>query len=156
MKVSVKGDISAVFGRLRAKAKENLDAQFRVKVLERFKLLASTSPQWSGDFTSNWEISLDGAATYIPWGAKEEDSVAKSQSAPKTQMGDMEAVNYAVEHAKLVKFGYGSRISFTNATPLTFTDTTVTGGGTTNNVRPENLIDGRVALFSYLKSRFPA
>lgn len=150
MKVEVK-NVQSVFDRLRKVVDDNFDGIYHDKVNERFSLLVNTTPQYSGDMASNWEISLDGSAIYLPWELKGQ-SVSQKDI---VHMGDPLAVNYAIEQSLNVQYTYKDNIYFANATPLTFGDTTVTGFGTTYAVRPENLIDGRVAMISYLISRFP-
>ena len=150
MKVEVK-NLDSVFDRLLQAARKDFDDQFHAKVQERFSMLVNVTPQWSGDMASNWQISLDGSATYREWGNKKK----LWHLADARQMGDEEAVSYAIAQSVNVQYTFEDKIWFANATPLTFGTSTVTGDGTTFAVRPVNLIDGRVAMISYLRERFP-
>lgn len=151
MKVSV-ANIDSVMNRLKKAVETNVNAQFHEKVDERFLELVSTTPQWSGDMASNWQISTSTDVEYLRWGGKSDNY---RQQGTMVQMGDEAAVSFAVDRSKLVQYTYTDVIYFANSTPLTFGVSTVTGQGTTHAVRPENLIDGRVAMISYLLSRFP-
>lgn len=148
MKLAI-SNIDSVMSRLRKAVDTNLNAQFKEKVEERFLTLVQVSPQWSGDLASNWQISLDGSAHYSPT-FKQQDW----HKAQKVHMGDPAAVDYALAAAKLVEYTWKQKIYFANATPLTFGEKTVTGSGVTRVVRPENLIDGRVAMISYVRARY--
>lgn len=141
-----------------AKAKErvvvNANRRYRAIVYKMFEELLRVSPQYSGDFASNWVILAGnghGDPGHKQWPLK--DSLDVKQQ--PFRAGDPLAIGYARSQAVRVPFSYKDKVYFVNSTPLHFTETTVTGpDGKTMNLRPENLIPVATMLNSYLKAKF--
>lgn len=143
----------AILARARAKVISNANRAYRQQVYRMFEDVLMVSPQFSGDFVSNWRIitAKGELGGYSPWSGK--GDVATSQSPHRA--GDPEAVTFARDRAARLPFTYKDKVYFVNDTPLVFTGTTVTGpDGITHNLRPENIIGAGVMIGSYLKAKY--
>ena len=143
----------AVFSRLKAKVEENFDAMYREKILIRFEWLVRHSPQWSGDYTSNWQLTSSASGNvYQRWGNK----VDSYHDQEPLSRGDYAAVDAAIQRARTKKLSFKNYVYLTNTTPLKFTNSPplVFGDGEFRRVRPENLINGDVATLSLLRQVF--
>ena len=142
--------------RMKKQFEEELNKQYRKKVYAMFGELLRISPQYSGDFVSNWHIRPDTGAIkgYKEWRDKLFTSTLSIRE-PKYK-GHTDAINFAYTRAKFVKFDYRQRVHFTNQTPILLDATTVTGDGVTHNLRPVNLLSPPEQLFSYMRAKFPA
>lgn len=139
----------------RERVVEDANRRYRRIVYAMFEDLLLHSPQFSGDYASNWQIVADTATpgAYHSWAGK--GAVATSQEPHRA--GDPEAITYARDQAVRVPFNYKQKVYFVNPTPLEITGTDVTGpDGVTRALRPENVIDGGVALRSYLYAKYKA
>lgn len=142
--------------RTKKRFEEALNRQYRKRVYAMFKDLLMVSPQYSGDFVSNWHVMPD---TTTPKGYKEwrEKLFVSSLGVQQAKaMGDPAAINFALTRAKFVQFTYLQKVYFINEAPLEFTATTVTADGVTHNLRPVNLMSPPQQMFSYLRSKYPA
>lgn len=145
-----------------AKAKErlvnNANRRYRNIVYKWFDEILRVSPQYSGDFVSNWQIVVGSAGgvvepAYREWPLKHELEIRQQPRAA----GDPLAIGYARSQMVRRPFNYKDKVYFVNPTPLHFTETTVSGpDGRTQNLRPENLIGMDKLLGSYLKAKFGA
>lgn len=150
---------AAAFAAIKRKVVEEGDKQYRQRVIYMLKEAATVSAQFSGDYVSNWRLRVSGqsAAPYHMWPNKNPSKLGKLDlgQARVYQAGDPEAINFAVTRAKFVPFGMKDKVYLVNATPLTFTESTVTGPeGDTRPLRPENIIGSGERIQSYLNSRF--
>lgn len=146
-----KSAVSRILGVIKQRVVDNANRDYRAKVYWMFEDLLLVSPQFSGDFVSNWRVSTSVPVGYAP--LPEKSSVAVSQRPHKA--GDPEAVTYARDVSDRVPFTYKDIVYFVNETPLEFTPTTVTGpDGKMQNLRLENIIPGGVRLSSYLHTKY--
>lgn len=133
---------------------QNANRRYRAIIYKMFEDMLLVSAQYSGDFTSNWVIMAGeghSEGDYLPWYRK--GGVAARQQ--PNAAGDPAAIVHARENAARRPFNYKDKVYFVNATPLEFTETTVTGpDGKTQNLRPENLIPGGVLIKSYLLAKY--
>ncbi len=130
-----------------------LNDQFRYKVYAMYRDLNRVSPQFSGDYVSNWELVTSSTSPrgYQEW--KNKGSVLVSQQ-PK-HAGDSDAVDFSLRRMYRVKLDYRDKVYFYNPTPVEFTATTATGpDGKTTALRPENILSPPQLLFSYLKANY--
>jgi hypothetical protein len=154
--ISLRVDAAAnrnILQRARAKVEANTNRTFRAQVYRMFEDVLLVSPQFSGEYASNWRIvaeSGEAGAAFTPWPGKGSVAVAQQPH----QAGDPEAITFAREQAARVPFNFRQKVFFVNETPLEFTATTVTGAGGTQNLRPENIIPGGVRISSYLKAKY--
>lgn len=151
--------------RMKKQFEEELNKQYRKKVYAMFGELLRISPQYSGDFVSNWHIRPETSSIkgYKEWRHKGKviqgrkwSILGQNSYEQAAKMGDPEAINFALTRAKFVKFDYRQRVHFTNQTPILLDATTVTGDGVTHNLRPVNLLSPPEQLFSYMRAKFPA
>ncbi len=135
---------------------ENANRRYRRIVYKAFDELLFVSPQYSGDFASNWKIvagASHGEPDYNEWPLKHSLDIKQHPAAA----GDALAIGYARSQAVRVPFNYKDKVYFVNPTPLHFTETTVSGpDGKAMKLRPENLIPVGVMLNSYMKAKFEA
>lgn len=150
------------FADARRKIDAEINKQFRKRVLAMFNDLLRSSPQWSGDFASNWRVNTTGSSQYVPnaWKGHTKPIAAK-------QMGDMDSIRGAISRANLVKFDYKTNVYFTNATPISFDEDRglVFGDGQPyagahfgrkQDIRAVNieLVTSKVALASYIRFKY--
>jgi hypothetical protein len=147
---------AATFTKLIKRVATEADKQYRQKVFYMFKDLLNVSPQYSGDFVSNWRLVVNGTeADYRVWPAKTGHGKWDLAESRVFQKGDPDAVNFAFTRAKFVAFGINDKVRFVNATPLGLTGTTVTDAqAVTLNLRPVNLINGGQRLLSYMNAKY--
>lgn len=151
--------------RMKKQFEEELNKQYRKRVFMMFADLLRVSPQYSGDFVSNWHIRPETSAIkgYTPWRNKGKviqgrkwSLMGQNSYESALQAGHPEAVNFALTRSKFVKFDYRQRVHFTNQTNIQIDATTVTADGVTHNLRPVNLMSPPQQIFSYLRSKYPA
>lgn len=141
------------------------DAGFRQKVFYLLEAAVRVSPQFSGDFASNWAVVTDGnAGAYRPLPGKFEGRGSVSQADAGTgavtytghahKAGDPEAVALALARGAAALRGVTmkSKIHLMNLTDLSTDGTHMTGPDGTVNLRPENVIPGRVRIESYVRA----
>jgi hypothetical protein len=136
---------------------DRLSAMYQKRVRDMFKTLGLISPQYSGEFASNWYIVPDTPTpgAFQGWRNKQIVSPIAGLRSPPKVLGDGEAVEFATGRALTVQFTYRQKVYFVNSDPLEFTATTVTDtSGETRQLRPSNLLTPPQMMFSYLKSRY--
>lgn len=141
------------------------DEGYRQKVYYLLRLAAEISPQFSGEFASNWFIVVDGnMPVFKPWknkfalGSSSRTDAGTGQMTYRTaarQRGDLEAITTTMARgaATLKQVTMKSNIHLVNATELSTDGTHMTGPDGTVNLRPENIIPGNVRIESYLRAR---
>lgn len=108
---------------------------------------ALASPQWSGDYASNWRIVTDSLPGYDP-----QLKVKPWQSLEDPfQMGDGMAVGVATGRGRssISKIRWNMPIYLVNATPVA--DELEAG---TVNLRPVNKLSPEMSVVSYLKMNY--
>ena len=108
---------------------------------------AMASPQWSGDYASNWRIVTDSLPGYDP-----QLKVKNWQSVEDPfQMGDDLAVSIAVDRGRgaIDKIRWNLPIYLINATPVA----DLLDAGQVN-LRPVNKLSPEMSVVSYLKMNY--
>lgn len=140
------------------------DEGYRQKVYYLIRLAAEVSPQFSGEFASNWFIAVDGnMPVFKPWrnkmnlgaGSSEQKNGQIGYHTAARQRGDMEAITTTMARAAatLKQVTMKSSVHLVNATDLTTDGTHMTGPDGTVDLRPENIIPGNIRIESYLRAR---
>jgi hypothetical protein len=149
---------------VRKNVSKEADKAYRQKIYYLLEAAVRVSPQFSGDFASNWAVVVDGnMPVYRPLAGKQTGmgSVSKTNGAGAVtysgvahKAGDMEAVTIALARGASALNGVTakSKIHLVNATELSTDGTRMTGPDGTVNLRPENLIPGRVRIESYVRA----
>lgn len=153
--IGVDSSMTAKFEAIKKQIRDTADKQFRQKALIMFRDLVTHSPQWSGNFASNWRMTMDsGYSGYT-------ESVAKGMITDRKDarsMGDMDMIAGPLNYANTTKVDYRQPLYFINNTPLEFSEAAggpeVTGEGVTHKVRPENLVAGQLCLKSYILAKY--
>lgn len=151
---------------VRKKVEEAGDKAYRQKLYYLYERAVTVSPQWSGDFASNWNIVVDGnMPVYKPWPGKLESLVRRQDHTNGTasyqvqphQAGDLEAVTTALARGRSQLRGVTikSRVHFVNATELSVGDhgQTMVGLDGVERLRPENVIPGHTSIEVYVRSQ---
>lgn len=155
---------------VRKKVADTADGVYRQKLYWLFEKGVRVSPQWSGDFASNWNIAVDGnMPVYKPWPGKFESHVSRSDGAydgtaayrvTPHQAGDPEAVGTALARgaAQLRGVTMSSRVHLINATELEVgaAGQTMIGPDGVERLRPENVIPGHVRIDAYIRAQAAA
>lgn len=108
---------------------------------------AMASPQWSGDYASNWRIVTDSLPGYDP-----QLKVKNWQSVEDPfQMGDDLAVSIAIDRGRgaIDKIRWNMPIYLINATPVA----DLLDAGQVN-LRPVNKLSPEMSVVSYLKINY--
>ncbi len=108
---------------------------------------ATASPQWSGDYASNWRIVTDSLPGYDP-----QLKVKPWQSVEDPyEMGDDLAVSIAVDRGRgaIDKIRWNMPIYLVNATPVA----DLLDAGQVN-LRPVNKLSPEMSVVSYLKMNY--
>lgn len=151
--------------RFKKRMEDELNKRYRKRVLAIFKDLLNVSPQYSGDFTSNWHLLPDtgSPAGYKEWRNKNKVVAGRkntimglSSYEEALYAGHSEAINFAFTRAKFVQYNYLQKVYFVNSTELEFTATTVSDNEETHALRPVNLMSPPQQMFSYLRSKYPS
>lgn len=131
-----------------AQVEAKLSASFSEITREAFTLLVTNSPQWSGNFTSNWNYSVN-APNYGYQKIDGKDAPETDRKPFRRGMNPAVAKTLA-KVSDLSQVSWRDKVFITNATP------TDTGGSLLEgmedgsvNLRAINLIDGRAALIQY-------
>lgn len=151
--------------RVRTKVAERGDAAFRQKIYYLLEAAVRVSPQFSGDFASNWAFSVNGnMPIYRPIPGKLGGLGTQSKTDAGTgrityqgiahKAGDPEAVQIAMMRGAAALRGVTlkSKIHLVNSTDLHTDGTRMIGRDGTVNLRPENIIPGRVRIESYVRA----
>lgn len=146
---------------LRKKVKEDADGIFRQKLYYLGEMAAYISPQFSGDFVSNWHIVVDGNMPIYREGGRDPEirEFVNSQGkrvyrqTPK-EAGDLEFVRPTLSRfaAQLRGVTIHSNVHLVNASPLDTDGTNMTGPDGKVALRFENIIPGRVRIEQYLRT----
>lgn len=138
------------------------DAGFRQKIYYLWDAALRVSPQFTGNFVSNWFLSVDGnLGSYKPYqGTNGATMREKSYSnervykiAPR-QAGDMEAI-ISVRAAGLARLNgvtMKSRVRFINLTDMYTDGTSMISPRDAVPLRPENVVPGNQRIESYLRA----
>lgn len=151
---------------VRKKVADTADKRFSQKLYYLYERGVTISPQYSGDFASNWNIVVDGnMPVYKPWPGKLDAMVSRhdhangtfSYAAQPHQAGDLEAVTTALARgrAQLKGVTVKSRVHLVNATELRVDDTghLMQGLDGVERLRPENIIPGGTSIEVYIRSQ---
>jgi hypothetical protein len=148
---------------VRAKLHKTAEGRFRQKLYYLYERAVMVSPQWSGDFASNWNIVVDGdMPVYKMWPEKLAASTVPVENPNGTttyrmhQAGDPEAVRSSLGRgaAQLKKVTLKSRVHFVNATELRVDDsgTMMQGLDGIERLRPENVIPSHTSIEVYIRT----
>jgi hypothetical protein len=151
---------------VRKKVADTADGRFRQKLYYLYEQAVRVSPQYSGDFASNWNIVVDGnMPVYRPWPGKYDVPVsahhdsgtgAISYREQPHQAGDPEAVNASLHRGagQLRGVTMKSRVHFVNATELRVGDegATMHGLDGVERLRPENIIPTGTSIEVYVRT----
>ena len=99
--------------RFRSKLEDAANKKYMRVVRAMYRELVNVSPQYSGNFASNWQFQIDDNSVrgYQEWRNKD-DGVKRSA-------GDSEAVDYALRRMYSAGgFNYKQKVYFVNDTPL--------------------------------------
>lgn len=146
---------------VRKKVADTADGIYRQKIYYLLEAGVRVSPQFSGDFASNWFIVVDGnMPSYKRWpqkaGLDRDGKMLLNSTAQNVhKAGDPEAVSYALARAAGTLKGVTrkNKVHIVNATELTTDGTHMTGPDGTVNLRPENIIPGHVRIETYIRAR---
>lgn len=141
---------------------EKGDSAVRAKTWALWKELLAVSPQFSGDFVSNWFLSVDGnlGAYKMYQGKASMDAEMQdkggriSYRSVARQMGDPGAIA-SVKMSGLSRLNgitMKSRIRFINLTDLYSTGKEMVSPRDREQLRPENVIPGGVRIESHLRA----
>lgn len=152
--------------KLKAKRKQvsdTADGRFRQKIYYLAELAVRVSPQFSGEFASNWNLAIDGnmpmfrpmAGGYDRVEARHLENGQIGYRLQPHKAGDPEAVGVALARiaGQLRGVTRHSQVHLVNATELHTDGTRMIGPDGTVNLRPENIIPGRVRIESYVRAR---
>lgn len=153
---------------VKADISKNADKAFRQKVFNLATMAVRVSPQFSGEFASNWNLAVDGnMPVFKPWAHKyalENQTTMRDNGdgtysyrnwAGAHQAGDPEAVTSSMARiaGQLARVTRHSKVHLVNATEL-FTDgTRMIGPDGVEQLRAENIIPGRVRIERYVMAR---
>lgn len=144
------------------KLKEDASAAYRQKLRALLEIAAHVSPQWSGDYASNWAFAIDGdMPVYRMWQEKHTPGMTpvEGENGKVTyrahQAGDLEAIGTAVARGtgQLKSVTYKSQVHLVNMTPLEMTGTHMVGPDGTVKLRPVNMLTGGERIESYIRAR---
>jgi hypothetical protein len=152
---------------VRKKVADTADGIYRQKLYWVMEQAVRVSPQWSGEFASNWAFAIDGdMPVFRPWPGKYESRLARHDDAhtgaaayrvTPHQAGDPEAVGVALARAasRLKGVTLKSRVHLVNSTHLEVggEGQTMIGPDGVERLRPENVIPGHVRIETYLRAR---
>jgi hypothetical protein len=150
---------------VRKKVADTADGIYRQKIYYLLEAAARVSPQFSGDFASNWALVIDGdMPVYRPHPDKLSGlgAVGKlgangqtTYTAAAKQAGDFGAVQTALTRGAAALRGVTTknRVHLVNATELYTPDgRRMVGPDGTVNLRPENIIPGNIRIESYVRN----
>lgn len=135
---------------------------YRQKIFYAAELALYVSPQFSGDFVSNWHIIVDGnMPMYRPGGRDPEITVNDSENGqfkyrqePK-RAGDLEFIRPVLSRfaSQLKAVQLTSRVHIVNATDLDTDGKQMTSPYDKVDLRYENIIPGSVRIEQYVRAR---
>lgn len=151
---------------VRKKVADTADASYRQKVYYLFERAVLVSPQFSGQFASNWTLAVDGdMPVFRPWPGKydtpygrrdDPHSGAAAYRVQPHQAGDPEAVGVALARGMRQLRGVtrANRIHMVNATDLEVDGSGqfMLGPDGKEKLRPENVIPTGTRIEVYVKS----
>lgn len=112
------------------KIKSKATDHVRSQVLKVFKTILKESPQYSGDFVSNWEIvtNINGASGYLEYRYKDQLAEAAVKLGAKNpeylamvrQVGHPDAIAYALRNGTEVieSIKWNTKVSIRNPAPI--------------------------------------
>lgn len=132
------------------KIKQSATSYVRQRVLMVYKDILKVSPQWSGNYAYNWQISTRLNEVSPRWDKRFKGVHNWYKVEPK-HAGDPEAINAAIRSAmgEIENIKWNSRISVVNYAPIA--DAIEAG---TVPLRPENLIPGGMGVIAYVKTKY--
>ncbi len=143
-------------GLLRKRLADNADGIFRQKLLYLFEAALTVSPQFSGDFVSNWHIATSDLPGYRAWGGK--PAAGKEGHlfplGGVHQAGDSATIDPAMVRARFAVKGITrtTKVHFVNATQLTTDGTHMIGPDGIEKLREVNVIPGGVRIETYIRA----
>ena len=158
-------DFEKVLGTAVAAMHEAINREYKRQLRIMFVDLVTRTPQWSGNYASNWRITTNpnsSAYTPSPWkGATRRENAGVRGDTRGT------ATPIRLTNISLAKVDFRQPVYFMNNTPTIFEEDTGSPGvvgyeqpfeganmASMTKVRPENLIDGQVALASYIVNKY--
>lgn len=136
---------------------------YRQKIYYLLGVAAKVSPQFSGDFASNWTIAVNGdMPVYKMWADKASGSMTPMQrdngqvEYRAHRAGDPAAITTAMARgaAALKKVtSLQDKVHLVNATDLWTDGTKMHGPDGVVNLRAENIIPGGIRIESYVRAR---
>lgn len=151
---------------LRKTVISSADDIYRRKLRYLGELALYVSPQFSGDFVSNWHFLVDGKAPplYRPGGrdpdvvVHEDERGRHSYTQSPKQAGDMEFIRPGLSRliGQLRGVTVKSQVRLVNVSELETDGVRMmgpVGPGDVEVLRTENIIPGRVRIEQYLKAR---
>jgi hypothetical protein len=148
---------------LRGKVKATGDAIFRKKLYAMAEMAVMVSPQFSGDFVSNWNFAVNGNMPVYRPGGRAPDMVPFDKEDGGTgyrlnvkQAGDREFAMQALHRMglQLRWVTLESKVHLVNATDLEIGagGDTMTSPYDTVDLRAVNIIPGNVRIGQYIKT----
>lgn len=147
----------------RKKLADTADGIYRQKLYYLAEAAARVSPQFSGDFASNWNLAVEGnMPVYRAWPGKYSPDVVAEGEGRNTRYriqphkaGDPEAIGASLARiaGQLRGVTRHMRVHLVNATELYTPDgKRMVGPDGAVNLRDENLIPGGQRIESYLRA----
>lgn len=125
-----------------------LSKKFQAVAKQAFTMLVTNSPQWSGNFTTNWNYSVNTPDySYTPSATKDEASFDRT---PFEKGSDPAVAQTLSKVFNLNGLSWRDTVFITNATPDDsggYLGENMESGKV--NLRPVNLVNGKVALIRY-------
>lgn len=149
--------------KVRKKVSDTADGIYRQKIYWLAEQAIRVSPQFSGDFASNWNLAVDGnMPVYRMWADKMSGSVVPHQRDNGTvgyrvhQAGDPEAVSSSLARVagQLARVTRKNKVHIVNATSL-YVDGTgqyMVGPDGKEKLRPENVIPTGTRIETYVRT----
>jgi hypothetical protein len=153
--------INTRFEFIKQKIIADANKQLKSKVLKIFNDLVRVTPQWSGNYASNWYITQDyNSSKYT-----ENINKGKTTREDASVRGDMFNIRSTINAANGVRLDFTKPVYLMNNTPVIFDENTnqVLGydqpfegatWGPMQKVRSENLVNGRIASVSYIMAKY--
>lgn len=155
----------SAISQIKKQLQDQIDEQFSARMRLMLRDLVKVSPQWSGDFASNWVITDDPSYSGYTKAAMK----GHTRLSEAGQAGDIRGTAPAIARSNFQskKLSYKKPAYFVNNAPPTFTEgtspATVSGSSQAypgakfpevTKVRPENLISGEVVFENYLRTKY--
>lgn len=145
---------------VRKKVEGDAAAIFRKKIYWAAELAVMVSPQFSGDFVSNWHVVVDGNMPIYRQGGSEPEIVAVTNSQGKTvyrqnpkQAGDLQYAPMNRIASQLRGVTLKSNVHLVNASALDTDGKYMIGPDGKEKLRPVNIIPGALRIEQYVRAR---